>query len=412
MPIAKWSDINRFPRKGMIRLGIKVKKENGTEYPTKTDYFVCPPEVQAIYGEKPVHLDIVIPIEGDIDDVFPQWYKLYGRSGLKGKSDGIHKWTRPANPDDEWVKSPTNEQELKQLGYKESATLTFILPKVTLSGSYQIVTGSFQSIVNINAMIRMIRGWIGRISGIPLHLHLEPQNVSFQEGEVLKKTTIYSLKLEFNPEEIKNYIAGKAAAYQIEGPKLAMPAGQMTEEPTEEPSDTPAAAPDAEEPPMDIDHDNPMANFESFNEAIDPGSDPGITTPEQAAISFGDVQDQGDTASSVGHATAAAAEVIATAPSAGRIMDPTKCPNKADHTLLAEQCSQCTYNPGYARARVGNIGVGLAAKELGEKIKASKDEAELDTHFQSISQHKFTKFEEAMLKGMVNKKSEELLLKK
>ena len=39
-----------LPRIGKIRLGIKKKHSNGREYPAATDYFVCPPEVQAVYG--------------------------------------------------------------------------------------------------------------------------------------------------------------------------------------------------------------------------------------------------------------------------------------------------------------------------------------------------------------------------
>ena len=50
-----------LPRIGKIRLGIKKKHSNGREYPAATDYFVCPPEVQAIYGAEPKELTIVLP---------------------------------------------------------------------------------------------------------------------------------------------------------------------------------------------------------------------------------------------------------------------------------------------------------------------------------------------------------------
>ncbi len=48
-PIDKISDIRRLPRLGMIRLGIKKEGQKGP-YPSPTDYFVCPEEVQSIYG--------------------------------------------------------------------------------------------------------------------------------------------------------------------------------------------------------------------------------------------------------------------------------------------------------------------------------------------------------------------------
>ena len=48
------SDKRRLPRLGKIRLGVKaISQKSGKEYPKETDYFVCPPEVQAVYGEKP-----------------------------------------------------------------------------------------------------------------------------------------------------------------------------------------------------------------------------------------------------------------------------------------------------------------------------------------------------------------------
>ena len=48
------SDRFRLPRMGKIRLGIKKKSEkSGKEYPSAVDYFVCPPEVIAVYGDNP-----------------------------------------------------------------------------------------------------------------------------------------------------------------------------------------------------------------------------------------------------------------------------------------------------------------------------------------------------------------------
>jgi hypothetical protein len=48
------SDKRRLPRLGKIRLGIKCKSvSTGNEYPKEVEYFVCPPEVQKVYGEKP-----------------------------------------------------------------------------------------------------------------------------------------------------------------------------------------------------------------------------------------------------------------------------------------------------------------------------------------------------------------------
>jgi len=63
------SDKRYMPRKGKIRLGVKVKNQNGKEYPKETDYFVCPPEVTDVFGDKPKKLEIMLPLN-DISKIF------------------------------------------------------------------------------------------------------------------------------------------------------------------------------------------------------------------------------------------------------------------------------------------------------------------------------------------------------
>ena len=42
-----------FPRIAKIRLGIKRKGQGQTEYPVDVDHFVCPPEVEEVFGKNP-----------------------------------------------------------------------------------------------------------------------------------------------------------------------------------------------------------------------------------------------------------------------------------------------------------------------------------------------------------------------
>jgi DNA replication protein DnaC len=52
----------------------------------ETPYFVVPPEVAKVYGEKPTELKVKVPVNS-LDVVFPRAYKYYGSSrGLKGTS--------------------------------------------------------------------------------------------------------------------------------------------------------------------------------------------------------------------------------------------------------------------------------------------------------------------------------------
>jgi len=46
------SSIRRLPRLGKIRLGIKKVTAKGKEYPSETDYFVCPAEVCRVLRTK------------------------------------------------------------------------------------------------------------------------------------------------------------------------------------------------------------------------------------------------------------------------------------------------------------------------------------------------------------------------
>src|SRR5438445_4017521 len=84
-----FSEHRRIPLLGRIRLGLKVQygtdKQTGEPLmrPTETDYFVCPPEVQEVYGEQPKELDVMLPSDR-VEDIFPQNLAWFGRSaGLK-----------------------------------------------------------------------------------------------------------------------------------------------------------------------------------------------------------------------------------------------------------------------------------------------------------------------------------------
>jgi len=193
MAIKGVSEIRRLPRLGKIRLGEKALAQSGKEYPKAVDYFVCPPEVQAIYGEKPRVLDIAFPVE-DRDIFFPQWYKRYGQSaGLICKGDGETAiQVDPETGEMEEIECCPDEcQWYAKKHCRRLANLQFLLPKVPGVGVYQIDTTSFYSITNLNSAIEMIRAVAGRIRMIPLQLILKPQEVQ-PDG---KKKTVYVMDL-------------------------------------------------------------------------------------------------------------------------------------------------------------------------------------------------------------------------
>lgn len=192
MAIKGLSSIRRLPRLGKIRLGEKALSKNGNPYPRAVDYFVCPPEVQAVYGEKPRELDIMFPVE-DQNIFFPQWYKRYGSTtGLVCKGDGE---TAIMWQDGEMIEIECVPDECEWYAKKHCrrlANLQFMLPKVPGLGIWQIDTTSFYSIININSALDMIRAVTGgRVHMIPLKLVLKPQEVQ-PDG---KKKTVYVLDL-------------------------------------------------------------------------------------------------------------------------------------------------------------------------------------------------------------------------
>jgi len=194
-----FSEHRRIPRLGKIRLGLKVQKTKTdgsvVEYPTETKYFVVPPEVQDIYGEQPTELDVMLPSDR-AEDVFPQSLSWFGRSkGLKCKGDmetaerlneQTGAWEKRTCPCEHYKSDENPKGECT-----ENGILITILPKVNMGGTYQIRTGSYHSVVDINSGLDYVRALIGRISMVPLKLRRVARD-THADG---KKQTHYTLSL-------------------------------------------------------------------------------------------------------------------------------------------------------------------------------------------------------------------------
>lgn len=205
MPIKGRSEVRRLPRLGKLRLGIKVEVPGKKFYPKAVDYFVCPPEVQAVFGEKPKELLIMFPVE-DEEKFAQQYYRCYSMTrGLICKGDGqmadrtLDKLTGAlANRETkETVRREIscpgpNCPEFQKKQCRPIMNLQFLLPQVPGLGVWQLDTSSFYSTVNINSSIELIRGICGRIAMIPLALSLKPTEVTPEGGT---KKTVHILHL-------------------------------------------------------------------------------------------------------------------------------------------------------------------------------------------------------------------------
>lgn len=239
------SDIRRLPRVGKIHLGRRLKSQRGTEYPKESDDFVIDelPEVIAVYGPHPKELDIIIPVE-DQGIFFPQCYKLYGsasslvcigdgQSAMRDEKKVIKADTLVENGEkgngriEVLCVGPDNCAYGNEHGCRRVGLFRFLLHKVTMGGVYQIDTGSFNSIVDLNSSLDLIRSQMAaitgqpRIAGIPLILKRVPTETRY-EG---KKAVHYCLRLElrYTLDELRRVgerIAAPAPKVLIDAPTI------------------------------------------------------------------------------------------------------------------------------------------------------------------------------------------------
>lgn len=223
------SNVIRIPRLGKIRLGIKATSaKTGAEYPKAVDYFVVPDEVKEVYGEKPKSLDIMFPVE-DLEQFAPQFLRAYSQTqGLVCIGDGIKARRKLDTETDAmassktiewaWREMPCDAQECPEYSAKKCRrvlNLLFLLPKVSGLGAWQIDSSSYNSIININSMAKMLKGILGRCSMIPLTLVLRPQDVS---PSGMKTKTVYVLDIK---QDIK--LADLAQMAQLPPSKMLLP---------------------------------------------------------------------------------------------------------------------------------------------------------------------------------------------
>ena len=221
MAIKGLSEVRRLPRAGKIRLGIKKTTGGGAEYPAEVNYFILDPQTPSelenkkliemfhkLYGEQPKSINIMFPLS-DTNLIFPQFYKRYGKSTMlqcKGDGEFAKCATEEFSKDLERAKLtaddlPTDIKVIckgrecpyyKSKACSEVATLQVLLPDLPGSGVWQITTGSYNSIVNINSCLDYIRAITGRFHMLPLTLERRAQDIAY-EG---KKREHYILHID------------------------------------------------------------------------------------------------------------------------------------------------------------------------------------------------------------------------
>ena len=197
-PVGNVEGLDRLPRLGKIRLGIKKKSaKTGREYPAETDHFVCPQEVEDAFGKNPTVLRGMFP-SNDPTEVYQEKLAMYGQTtGLKCHGDGTTALRR--NEAGEWVsqKCPCDFLKTKENpggSCTPQGHLKVMLPEVTrgMWGYYQITTHSVYARGGILGSLKHMLAMIGRVGFVPVKLFREPQEIAY-EG---KKKVHYILKFE------------------------------------------------------------------------------------------------------------------------------------------------------------------------------------------------------------------------
>lgn len=275
---------NYFPRLGKIRLGVKRESQGGKEYPQDVDFFVVKelPEVQAVYGEAPKELVVLFP-SNEQKEIFPMRLEAWRASTTKGpdgkpksklwcnSTDGevatrIYVGDKDAQGHAVVMRMPADERPepgdlfsmpcpneecpfYLNAGCKGVARLNVVLPEVSISGIYQIETGSQYGRGNILDMLN----WAQNMTGgqfawkVPFLLTREPTNVTHDGKSFVK----YMLTLRVIDDE------KRLANVHIKIPSWLKAKSLLTiDAPAERPEDlfpegrTRAALPSApEEPP-------------------------------------------------------------------------------------------------------------------------------------------------------------------
>ena len=267
MPIKGLSEQTRLTRLGKIHLGIKIEPEGRASYPRPTDYFVCPPEVQEVFGDQPKTLSITFPTE-DPEQWASAFYRAYSSyQGLVCRGDGdsasrlvdldkvvsgdgelpedMHPRAWPvANREStktRWtdiICPPDTCPEYGRKACRPTMNLQFMLPDVTGLGVYQIDTSSWNSMRNILSGIQLIKGLCSRISLIPLTLSLVPREVQ-PEGQGKKIIHILQLTAPYKLADLFKYAALPPGQAMLPAPDTEPPEDLF---PDVEPSQPPVEA--------------------------------------------------------------------------------------------------------------------------------------------------------------------------
>jgi len=208
----------KLPIGGKIRLGIRVKNPQGIEHPLETDFFVCPKEVRAVFGDEPTELTVFFP-SADRKDIFPQNYEKYGSNeALQCWGDGKTSGQRLNLKNGSWhdVKCPCEhydkkyDKETKIGGCVKAGYLKFMIPSVSIGTFYQCRVGGTVSIEECNSAFFLADKTTGGCwAMIPFRMRRVAKKLKIPGTANMKNHWVVTLEIAASTEEIRRVISGE-----------------------------------------------------------------------------------------------------------------------------------------------------------------------------------------------------------
>lgn len=202
--IPGFSDRTELPRLGKLRLGVKAQKGTATEHPTETDHFVLDlsaavpaKDAEAIvalftslYGATPQVIRNVRLVSNDVESTFSSAYEWWRAGKLACHGNGIEALRKIEGEWVDWTADhPCANAGCPDFGKKKCgliSRLRVMIPDVSVSGFFQVDTGSVYSSMNILNGINMAASLTAQALGeqrlmtMPFTLLRAPQPIEFE----------------------------------------------------------------------------------------------------------------------------------------------------------------------------------------------------------------------------------------
>ena len=224
-----------IPRAGKIHLG-EPKVNNKTQ--GVAGYFVLPEELKQYFSDNPTTLPIYLP-SSEREEFFSQkWRRYASGERLVCHGDGVEaleisrdfsKW----EPHEcRGFDCPHVSGEKKNCSRKGFFWFYLRIPRVPLSGVWQIDTSGANSMRRINAQAEAFASQLpsGKIAMVPMNLNLYPETTKDASGKT-RKIHVLNLSLDITPEQLAEMQRVSFQAQKMVEPGPEKEAAQAPEKP-------------------------------------------------------------------------------------------------------------------------------------------------------------------------------------